>query len=115
MFKHGAFALALSAAVCVATPALAETAGIPESPTWQEENGAALYVLENAAAQAQQRALMRKGSPKSWCLMKKVELTDLIRRLEHGQRVTLEEIEDAVDGLLGPELGYQSVVFPGCD
>jgi hypothetical protein len=45
--------------------------------------------------------------------MKNVELTDLIDRLEHGERVTLEEIADAVDGLLGPELD-QPVVFGGC-
>lgn len=115
MNKYGTFTVALSAAVWFATPAFTETAGVPERRIWQEENGAALYVLENAAAQALERARMRKGSRKSWCLMKNVELTDLIGRLEHGQRVTLEEIEDAVDGLLGPELGYQSVVFPGCD
>jgi hypothetical protein len=87
-----------------------------EWPTPQEvatENGAALYVLEGASAQALERARMNKGSRKSWCLMKNVELTDLIERLEHGERVTLEEIEDAVDGLLGPELD-QPVAFAGC-
>jgi hypothetical protein len=46
--------------------------------------------------------------------MKNVELTYLIERLKHGEHVTLEEIENAVDGLLGSELNYQPVAFAGC-
>lgn len=91
-------------------------AGIPqEIPAWQNQNGAAIYVLENAAAQARQRARMNKGARESLCLMKNVELKELIDRLEHGERVTLEEVLDAVDGLLAPQTSYQPVAFARCD
>jgi hypothetical protein len=117
MNSSGTLAVALSAVVWFATPTFAELAGVPRSSDWESENGAVLYVLyvlEGASAQALERARMNKGSRKSCCLMKNVELTDLIERLKHGEHVTLEEIENAVDGLLDPELNYQPVAFAGC-
>ncbi len=90
--------------------------GIPqEIPAWQIENGAAIYVLENAAAEARQRARMNKGARESLCLMKNVELRELIDRLERGERVTLEEMIDAIDGLLAPQTNYRPVAFARCD
>jgi len=70
-------------------------------------------VLGNAAAEALQRAHMTKGSRKSYCLMKNVELRALIQRLENDQRVTVGEIYDAVAGLLD-ELDYRPVSFSNC-
>src|SRR5579862_5373665 len=87
-------------------PALAAMPGVSATSQWENPNGAALYVLENASAAALERAQMNKGARKCWCLMKNVELKDLIRRLEQGERVTLEEIRDAIDGLLNPNSAY---------
>jgi hypothetical protein len=56
-----------------------------------------------------------RGARKSWCLMKNVELSQLIERLQNGQSVTVQEIEEGVDGLLGPQFGYASIAFDGCD
>jgi len=111
----GTVAVALSATLWFATPALAETSGLSRTPDWQNENGAAIYVLENVAAQALDRARANKGARKSWCLMKNVELSQLIERLQNGQSVTVQEIEEGVDGLLGPQFGYASIAFDGCD
>jgi hypothetical protein len=99
----------------LAAPVFAESPGISTAREWENETGAVLYVLEGAAAAALERAQMNKGSRKSLCLMKNVELEDLIERLENGDRLTSREVEDAVDGLLGPQLGFQSVAFSSCD
>ncbi|GEM_PF-5286146 len=109
--------LALSAFVAWSGPALAAMAGVAREPipAWQSRNGAAIYVLESAAAQARQRARMNKGARECFCLMKNVELQDLINRLKRGEQVALEEIIDAVDGLLRPESSYESVAFARCD
>jgi hypothetical protein len=112
MNKSGSSAVALLVAVWLAAPAFASAI---TSPEWDNQNGAAIYVLAGASAQALERARMNKGSRKSWCLMKNVELNNLIGRLEHGQRVTLKEIVDAVDGLLGQQTEYQPVALGGCD
>jgi hypothetical protein len=42
--------------------------------------------------------------------MKNLEISKLIRRLDHDQRLTVEVVYSAVDGLLG-ELGYRPVLF----
>src|SRR5262249_35526183 len=107
-----ALAIAL-AFVCFAPLARAAPVGMSRIQDLPAEKGAALYVLQNAAAEALQRAQMTKGSRKSYCLMKNVELRALIQRLENDQRVTVGEIYDAVDGLLD-ELDYRPVSFSNC-
>jgi hypothetical protein len=109
--------LALCAFAGFAPSAMAGVAGVARTkgiPAWQNQNGAAIYVLENAAAQAQQRARMNKGARECWCLMKNVELKNLVDRLEHGEQVRLQEIVDAVDGLLRPQSSYESAAFARC-
>ncbi len=103
------------ALLCFVPLARAGPAGISriQDSQAEAENGAALYVLENAAAEALQRARMTKGSRESCYLMKNVELRGLIQRLENGERVTVDEIYDAVDGLLG-ELSYRQGSASDC-
>jgi hypothetical protein len=75
MNSSGNLAVALCAIfLWLAAPVLAERPGISTAREWENETGAVLYVLEGAAAAALQRAQMNKGSRKSLCLMKNVEL-----------------------------------------
>jgi|SRR5579884_2897627 len=92
----------------------APVSGSAEVPAWENDNGAAIYVLESASARALALARMNKGARECWCLMKNVELKELIQRIEHGQPVTFQEIVDAVDGLLAPESTYRPGAFAGC-
>ncbi len=111
-------ALALFVFMAFANSAMAAVAGMArtnEIPAWQNKNGAIIYVLESAAAEARQRARMNKGGRECLCLMKNVELRELIDRLEHGGQVTLQEIVDAVDGLLRPRNSYESVAYARCE
>lgn len=113
--NSGTTVLALSAAVWFATPTFAGTSGLARTPDWENGNGAAIYVLAGASAQALERARMSKGSRRSWCLMKNVQLNEPIERLEVGGRVILREIQDAVDGVLGREFEDRPIAFGGCE
>ena len=70
MNSSGTLAVVLAAIVWFACPAFAGMAGVQRNSDWESENGAALYVLEGASAQALDRARINKGARKSWCLMK---------------------------------------------
>jgi len=79
----------------IGATALADTAGISKPAP----SGAQDYVisqLESASAESDRQAAMTKGSGQQLYKMKRVQLNELIERLQRGEQVAPEEIDNVL-------------------